>query len=274
MNGFLRQLASRSVGAAPRLRSAPSPRAVEVAGAVPRAAWREDARDAAAATGGTDAFVRTASGDEGSDGVRPVHTPSQSPWFAGLGHAERNADNAGATGRDAADAAGVQAVHPGVAAPIAAADRATHRAARHELNGQAMHPAARGTRAPGFAKADDDASNDRHTRPAAASPITRPLPAAAPGAHDGTAVADPAAPPVPAFAADAPSRPAPDARGDATPAAFAPRLPAQPPPPPEVHITIDRLEVAPPPPRAAPAAPRSSALSLRAYLTARRTGLP
>ena len=45
--------------------------------------------------------------------------------------------------------------------------------------------------------------------------------------------------------------------------------------PPDVHITIDRLEVVPPAPvpRATPPA-RSAALSLRAYLAARRSGLP
>lgn len=274
MSGFLRQLASRSVGAAPRLRSAPSPRALEVAGAVPRDAWRGDAGNAAAATGDSDPYVRTASGEEGSDGARSVHTPSQAPWSAGLAHAERNADNPGANGSVTADAAGVQVVHSAVAAPISDADRPTRSAVRRELAGQDVPSAVRGTRAPGFAKTDDYASDDRHARPAAAPPNAWPVPAAAPGAHDVTAVADPATPPVPTLAADAPSLPARHARSDATTAASAPRLPAQPPPPPDVHITIDRLEVAPPPQRAAPAAPRSSALSLRAYLTARRAGLP
>lgn len=274
MSGFLRQLASRSVGAAPRLRSAPAPRSVELAGAVPRDAWRGDAWNAAADTGDSEAFVRTAIEDESSDGARSAHTPSQAPWSAGFAHAERDAENAGATGRDAADAAGAQVVHSAVAAPMSDADRATRSAARRGLAGQDVHPAARATRAPGFAKTDDYASDDRHARPAVTSPITWPLPAAAPGAQDVTAVPDLAPPPVPTLAADAPSLPARHARSDATHAASLPRLPAQPPSLPDVHITIDRLEVASPPQRAAPAAPRSSALSLRAYLTARRAGLP
>ncbi|MFJ3461241.1 hypothetical protein [Achromobacter spanius] len=266
MSGFLRQLASRSVGTAPRLRSAPSPRAMEVLGVGPRDAWPGDTRDAVAAS---EAFARTGSDDAGSNDARSVPTPSHAPWSAGLGHAERHAEKAGANGRDAADVASVRVVHASVTPPLSEADRPTRSAEPAEQD--ALSPE-RHLRALRPIDPDDDASEGRRTRPAAVSPITRPLPAAARGAQDVTALAHPATPPVSTFAADARALPARNARSDPDDAT-ANRL-AQPPSPPDVHITIDRLEVAPPPQRAAPTAPRSSALSLRAYLTARRTGLP
>lgn len=268
MSGFLRQLASRSVGTAPRLRSAPSPRAVEVLGAGLRDAWRGDARDAAAAA---EAFVRTARNDAESGGARSVQTPSRAPWSAGLEYAERNAQTAGANGLDAADVASVHVVHASVTPPLSEADRLTRSAEQAER--VALSPE-RHLRALGPIEVDNDAAEAQHTRPAAVSPITRPLPAAARGAHDVTALARPATAPGSAFAADARVLPARNARSAPADAASTTNRLAQPPSPPDVHITIDRLEVAAPPQRAVPAAPRSCALSLRAYLTARRTGLP
>ena len=271
MSGFLRQLASRSVGTAPRLRSAPSPRTVEILGAIPPGAWRGDARDAAAATGDSKAFVRTARDNAESGGTRSAQAPSRAPWSAGLGHAERHEEKASADGSDAAHNASVHIVHASVMPPLSDADRPTR--SEEQAEQHALSPE-RHLRALRPIEANNDAAEGRLTHPAAVSPITRPMPAAARGAHDVTAMDHPATPPASSFATDARDRPARNARSDPADAASAALRAIQPLSPPDVHITIDRLEVAPPPQRAAPAATRSSALSLRAYLTARRTGLP
>jgi len=275
MNGFLRQLASRSVGSAPRLRSAPSPRAVALVGTVPRDAWRGEAQDLEAAQAASDARVQAGRDDARSSVASFAQTPLHAADSGGIGQTEWNVDAAGANVPDAAHDTRRHRTHFSVTtASIADADVPPRNLARGDQ--EAPSPV-RQSRALRSIEADKHAADDRQTRPAAASPITSPLPAEKSGAHDVTDIAHPAAPRDAALSAEArelAGPPARNARSHAADAASASRLPAQPPSPPDVHITIDRLEVAPPPQRAAPAAPRSSALSLRAYLTARRAGLP
>lgn len=274
MSGFLRQLASRSVGSAPRLRSAPSPRAVALAGTVPRDAWRGETQGLGAAQAAPDARVQAARDDARSSVASFPQTPLHAADAGRIGQTERNVDTAGANGPDAAQDTRRHRTYFSVTAPIADADVPPRNLARGDQ--EAPSPV-RQSRALRSIEADKHAADDRQTRPAAASPITSPLPAEKSGAHDVTDSTRPAAPRDAALSAEARELAGPNARNarsHAADAASASRLPAQPPSPPDVHITIDRLEVAPPPQRAAPAAPRSSALSLRAYLTARRAGLP
>lgn len=270
MSGFLRQLASRSVGAAPRLRSAPSPRALELAATVPRDAWPGDAPALRAVQGDSDAHVRIARDDAGFDGLE--HTPLGATRIAGNGQVERIIEAAGANGPDASQVARGHHGHVSLQTPFADADMPALDPVRGKQDAQDTLSPDRRSRELRSGDADHDPAEGRQTRPAAMPPITRPYSAAAFEAHE---VADGAAPTAPrdsALPTDArtlPERQAHTPRSDA-----APRLTAQSPSLPDVHITIDRLEVAPPPQRAAPAAPRSAALSLRAYLTARRAGLP
>ena len=274
MNGFLRQLASRSVGSAPRLRSAPSPRAVALVGAVPRDDWRGETQGLGAAQAAPDARVQAARDDTRSSVASFAQTPLHAADSGGIGPTEWNVDAAGANGPDAAHDTRRHRTHFSVTAPIADADVPPRNLARGDQD--APSPV-RQSRALRSIEADKHAADDRQTRPAAVSPITSPLPAEKSGAHDVTDSTRPAATRDAALSAEARELTGPNARNarsHAADAASASRLPAQPPSPPDVHITIDRLEVAPPPQRAAPAAPRSSALSLRAYLTARRAGLP
>lgn len=270
MSGFLRQLASRSVGAAPRLRSAPSPRALEVAATVARDAWPGDAPALRAAQGESDAHVQIARDDAGFRGLG--HTPFRAARVAGNGQIERIVEAAGAKGPDASQAARGHHGHAVVQTPFADADIPAMDPVRGKQEAQDTLSPDRRSRELLSGDADHDAAEGRQTRPARMSPITRPYPAAAFEAHEVTDSAAPSARHDPALAADArtlPERQAHTPHSDA-----APRVPAQSPSLPDVHVTIDRLEVAPPPQRAVPAAPRSSALSLRAYLTARRAGLP
>lgn len=274
MSGFLRQLASRSAGSAPRLRSAPSPRALALVGTVPRDAWRGEAQELRAAQAAPDARVQAGRDDARSSVASFAQTPLRAADSGGIGQTEWNVDAAGANGPDAAHDTRRHRTHFSVTAPIAEADLPPRNLARGDQD--APSPV-RQSRALRSIEADKHAADDRQTRPAAVSPITSPLPAEKSGAHDVTDIAHPAAPRDAALSAEArefAGPPARNARSRAADAASASRLPAQPPSPPDVHITIDRLEVAPPAQRAAPAAPRSSALSLRAYLTARRAGLP
>ncbi|WP_291378642.1 MULTISPECIES: hypothetical protein [Achromobacter] len=271
MSGFLRQLASRSVGTSPRLRSAPSPRAVALVGTVPRDAWRGEAQGLRAAPAESDARVQTARDDARSNLASFAQTPSHAADSGGIGQTARNVDAAGGDEHDAAHDARRHRAQFSVTAPIAEADVPPHNLARGD---QDVPSPVRLSRALRSVEADKHAADDRQPRPAAVSPITSPLPTDKSGAYEVTGSAHPAAPRDSTFSAEARELAAPRARSHAADAASAPRLPAQPSSPPDVHITIDRLEVVPPPQRAAAAAPRSSALSLRAYLTARRTGLP
>lgn len=272
MSGFLRQLASRSVGAAPRLRSAPSPRALEVAATVARDAWPGDAPALRTAQGESDAHVRIARDDAEFGGANLAHTPLRAARIAGYGQAERIVEAAGANGPDASQVTRAHHGHANVQTPFADADLPVMDPVQSKQEPQDTLSPDHRSRELLSGDADHDAAEGRQTRPAAMSPITRLYPAAAFEAHEVTDSAAPSARHDPALASDAralPERQAHTPRSDA-----GPRLPAQSPSLPDVHITIDRLEVAPPPQRAVPAAPRSSALSLRAYLTARRAGLP
>lgn len=274
MSGFLRQLASRSVGTAPRLRSAPSPRAVELVGTVPRDAWRGETQGLGAAQAAPDVRVQTARDDARSSVASFAQTPLHAADSGRIGQTERNVDAAGANGPDAAHDTRRHRAQFSVTAPIAEADVPQHNLARGDQDAPSPVRLSRALRS---IEADKHAAEGRQTRPASVSPITSLLPTDKSGAHEVTDIAHPAAPRDAAFSAESRAFAAPHtrhARSHAADAASATRLPAQPPSPPDVHITIDRLEVAPPTQRAAPAAPRSSALSLRAYLTARRTGLP
>lgn len=274
MSGFLRQLASRSVGSAPRLRSAPSPRALALVGTVPRDAWRGEAQELRAAQAAPDARVQAGRDDARSSAASFAQTPLHAADSGGIGQTEWNVDAAGANGPDAAHDTRRHRTHFSVTGPIADADVPPRNPARGDQ--EAPSPV-RQSRALRSIEADKHVADDRQTRHAAVSPITSPLPADMSGGHEVTDNGRPAAPRDAAFSVEARDLAGPharNARSRAADAASASRLPAQPPSPPDVHITIDRLEVAPPAQRAAPAAPRSSALSLRAYLTARRAGLP
>jgi len=264
MSGFLRQLASRSLGMAPRLRSAPAP----IAGA--RAATRT-----------------AVSAEDGLLGAEPGAKTAAPDYDA------------------ATQAFGVDMPDDGSRArPVAAAqlqnaagsERQDHGREGRTINGATVRHAQRPP-APFRAEisstpstAPQDATSSFTAMRASGEAASRnhlPLAARASGSDAGQAGQLP--PPQPMTlqhqarttqnanvaipdaarrteqtyatrrAADAPSEPVTAARRA----------------PPEVHITIDRLEVAPPPVVPRPAAPaRSGALSLRAYLAARRSGLP
>ena len=92
MNGFLRQLASRSLGTAPRLRSAPSPLAAVLPGIGPAAAWRAGAQgDLGMAPSG-----RADGDDAAAAWVRLGQTPPRDLATATREHAGHNAGSAGA----------------------------------------------------------------------------------------------------------------------------------------------------------------------------------
>lgn len=257
MSGFLHQLALRSLGLAPRMRSAaPSP--------------QPPPQNLAA-----------------SDDAWPAATPADT----------------------AEHAASMDA--PAPAAGLAALDqwaRAQPRLApRREYSSEPGQPDAHGPGGPATtAGARTSALTASRPAPAQAA-VTASSPRAAPLRHDArrATVQEADAPALDAPPGARPSWASPDAasadghRGrraandvhaDSRPAsardaqewetAIARAMPARTAMPdrravPDVHITIDRLEVAPPAtvPRAAPPA-RSAALSLRAYLAARRSGQP
>lgn len=273
MSGFLRQLASRGLGTAPRLRSAPSPQAVALQAIMPADPWRDGASGEINGHAVMAASTPAGGVDTAGGRTRAAQPAMHDPASPARGHATQNAQSTGANGHDAAPTARLQPAPFGAAAISTEAgspDSDALQGAQHALTPlrrplelHAVEP-------------DRGMADTRRVGAAAIAPATRPLSAAAArnplGTPDGPDIAAPSVQPDPAIPGALTARNARRGLGDV---ASAPRLAAQPPSLPEVHITIDRLEVAPPPslPRAAPA-PRSSALSLRDYLTARRSGLP
>ncbi|WGJ89705.1 hypothetical protein QEP15_20600 [Achromobacter mucicolens] len=272
MSGFLRQLASRSLGTAPRLRSAPSPLAAALHGVVPRDPLRADAQDQDGHLAGHDSAAQAGRGLADTRN-RLGQRFSQGAAFNALGDADEAADvHARATGREAA----MPQRHFIANAPVTDAGMRTSGAPQRT---DAAPPPLRSPLVPD--PGDQDSISLEAQRPVSAS-VAPPAGAAsatpvvaaqavtdaahASAAHTSAAL-NAAAP----NAAAAASLPFPAARRDAPSPASRPAAQSS---APDVHITIDRLEVAPPPPPRAAAAPRSSALSLRDYLAARRAGLP
>lgn len=266
MSGFLRQLASRSLGTAPRLRSAPSPLAAALNGVVPLDPLRADAQDQDGHLAGHDSAAQAGRG-LADTGNRLGQRFTQGAVFNALGDADEAADvHARASRREAA----MPQRHFIANAPVTDAGMRTSGAPQRT---DAAPPPLRNPLLPD--PGDQDSISLEAQRPVSAS-VAPPA-----GAESATpvvaaqAVTDAAHAPAALNAAapnaaDAESLPFPAARRDAPSPASRPAAQSS---APDVHITIDRLEVAPPPPRAAAAA-RSSALSLRDYLAARRAGLP
>ncbi len=274
MSGFLRQLASRSLGTAPRLRSAPSPLAAALHGVVPRDPLHADGQGQEAHLAGHDSAAQAGRGlVDAGNGLGQRF--SQGPAFSAHAHAhadEAAAVNARASRREAA----TPQRHFIANAPVTDAGMRTSGAPQRT---DAAPPPLRSPLLPD--PGDLDAISLDAQRPVSASvaPPAR-TESATPGvaaraitdaAEALAAHALAAHAPAALNAAAAESLPVHAARRDVAPPAS---RPAAQPSPPDVHITIDRLEVAPPPPPRAAAAPRSSALSLRDYLAARRAGLP
>ncbi|SEJ72752.1 hypothetical protein [Achromobacter sp. NFACC18-2] len=279
MTGFLRQLANRSLGLAPRLRGAPTPQSAALHGAVPGEAAAPGMPGRAAAGGETAAFA-------------PAWDVSASDSAAG-----RAAQAAFLRGPAAGPGLAAPAQHAGIAGidtprsrsmPPASADADMPPPLVARWNGSDGLPPAHRADSPPRGISGNSGSrtgDDARAGLTAAMPLDAQAPAWAPGmapTRAGRAEREPGEP----GASDKPGPPAPPAVQDdaasrqgaidaRTLTALAPRHAPQHAPAPDVHITIDRLEVAPPAPvpRAAPPA-RSAALSLRAYLAARRTGLP
>ncbi|MCP2514914.1 hypothetical protein M5J07_08180 [Achromobacter mucicolens] len=267
MSGFLRQLASRSLGTAPRLRSAPSPLAAALHGVVPRDPLRADAQDQDGHLAGHDSAAQAGRG-LADTGDRLGQRFSQGAAFGAYPHADEAADvHARASGREAA----TPQRHFIANTPVTHAGMRTSGAPQRT---DAAPPPLRNPLLPD--PGDQDSISLEAERPVSASVAppagaesATPVVAAqavTDAAHASNAHAS-AAP----NAAAAQSPPFPAARRDAASPASRPAAQSS---APDVHITIDRLEVAPPPPPRAAAAPRSSALSLRDYLAARRAGLP
>lgn len=272
MSGFLRQLASRSLGTAPRLRSAPSPLAAALHGVVPRDPLRADAQDQDGHLAGHNSAAQAGRG-LADTGNRLGQRFSQGAAFGAYPHADEAADvHARASGREAAMPQG----HFIANAPVTHAGMRTSGAPQRT---DAAPPPLRNPLLPD--PGDQDSISLEAQRPVSASVAppagaesATPVVAAqavTDAAHASAAHVSPAlnAAAPNAAAAESPSFPA--ARRDAASPASRPAAQSS---APDVHITIDRLEVAPPPPPRAAAAPRSSALSLRDYLAARRAGLP
>lgn len=262
MSGFLRQLASRSLGTAPRLRSAPSPLAAALHGVVPRDPLRADAQDQDGHLAGHESAAQAGSG-LADTGNRLGHRFSQGVAFAAHAHADEAADvHARATGREAA----MPQRHFIANAPVTDAGMRTSGAPQRT---DAATPPLRSPLQPD--PGDQDSISLEAQRPVSASVAPPARAESATPMHAAQSITDVAHAPAASNTADAESLPFPAARRDAPSPAS---RPAEQSSAPDVHITIDRLEVAPPPPPRAAAAPRSSALSLRDYLAARRAGLP
>lgn len=262
MSGFLRQLASRSLGTAPRLRSAPSPLAAALHGVVPLDPLRADAQDPDGHLAGH-ASAAQAGSDLADTGNRLGHRFSQGAAFAAQAHADEAADvHARASRREAA----MPQRHFIANAPVTDAGMRTSGAPQRT---DAAPPPLRSPPVPD--PGDQDSISLEAQRPVSASVAPPARAESATPVFAAQAVTDAAHAPAALNAAAAESLPFPAARRDAP--SPAPRPAAQLSAP-DVHITIDRLEVAPPPPPRAAAAARSSALSLRDYLAARRAGLP
>lgn len=262
MSGFLRQLASRSLGTAPRLRSAPSPLAAALHGVVPRDPLRADAQDQDGHLAGHDSAAQAGNG-LADTGNRLGQRFTQGAVFNALGDADEAADvHARATGREAA----MPKRHFIANAPVTDAGMRTTGAPQRT---DAAPPPLRSPLVPD--PADQDSISLEAQRPVSAS-VAPPADAeSATPVVAAQAITDVAYAPAASNAAAAESLPFPAARRDAPSPASRPAAQSS---APDVHITIDRLEVAPPPPPRAAATPRSSALSLRDYLAARRAGLP
>ncbi|PTW98724.1 hypothetical protein DBL07_16850 [Achromobacter mucicolens] len=268
MSGFLRQLASRSLGTAPRLRSAPSPLAAALHGVVPRDPLHADGQGQEAHLAGHDSAAQAGRGlVDAGNGLGQRF--SQGPAFSAHAHAhadEAAAVNARANGREAA----TPQRHFIANAPVTDAGMRTSGAPQRT---DAAPPPLRSPLLPD--PGDQDSIPLEAQRPVSASVAPPDRAKSATPVVAAQAVTDAAHAPgalntAAPNAAAAESLPFPAARRDAPSPASRPAAQSS---APDVHITIDRLEVAPPPPRAA-ATPRSSALSLRDYLAARRAGLP
>lgn len=262
MSGFLRQLASRSLGTAPRLRSAPSPLAAALHGVVPRDPLRADAPDQDGQLAGHDSAAQAGSG-LADTGNRLGHRFSQGAVFAAHAHTdEAAAVHARASGREAA----MPQRHFIANAPVTDAGMRTSGSPQRT---DAAPPPLRSPLLPD--PGDQDSISLEAQRPVSASVAPPAQTESATPMLAVQAITDAAHAPAGNHAAAAEALPFQAARRDAPAPAS---RPAAQPSTPAVHITIDRLEVAPPPPPRAAAAPRSSALSLRDYLAARRAGLP
>lgn len=262
MSGFLRQLASRSLGTAPRLRSAPSPLAAALNGVVPLDPLRADAQDQDGHLAGHDSAAQAGRG-LADTGDRLGQRFSQGAAFGAYPHADEAADvHARASGREAA----TPQRHFIANTPVTHAGMRTSGAPQRT---DAAPPPLRNPLLPD--PGDQDSISLQAQRPVSASVAPPDRAESATPVFAAQAVTDAAHAPAALNTAAAALLPGRAARRDAP--SPAPRPAAQSSPP-DVHITIDRLEVAPPPPPRAAAAPRSSALSLRDYLAARRAGLP
>ncbi|KXJ65921.1 hypothetical protein AXY46_13975 [Achromobacter xylosoxidans] len=261
MSGFLRQLASRSLGTAPRLRSAPSPLAAALHGVVPPDPLRADTQDQDSHLAGHDSAAQAGSG-LADTGNRLGQRFSQGAAFGAHGHADEAADvHARATGREAA----MPQRHFIASAPVTDAGMRTSGAPQRT---DAAPPPLRSPLVPDAG--DRDSISLEAQRPISAIVAPPARTESATSMHAAQPITDVVNAPAGTNAAAEETQPVHAARRDAASPAS---RPAEQSSAPDVHITIDRLEVAPPPPRAA-AAPRSSALSLRDYLAARRAGLP
>ncbi|WBX87364.1 hypothetical protein [Achromobacter mucicolens] len=261
MSGFLRQLASRSLGTAPRLRSAPSPLAAALHGVVPPDPLRADTQDQVSHLAGHDSAAQAGSG-LADTGNRLGHRFSQGAAFGAHGHADEAADvHPRATGREAA----IPQRHFIASAPVTDAGMRTSGAPQRT---DAAPPPLRSPIVPD--PGDRDSISLEAQRPISAIVAPPARTESATSMHAAPPITDVVNAPAGTNAAAEETQPVHAARRDAASPAS---RPAEQSSAPDVHITIDRLEVAPPPPRAA-AAPRSSALSLRDYLAARRAGLP
>lgn len=261
MSGFLRQLASRSLGTAPRLRSAPSPLAAALHGVVPPDPLRVDTQDQVSHLAGHDSAAQAGSG-LADTGHRLGQRFSQGAAFGAHGHAGEAADvHPRATGREAA----MPQRHFIASAPVTDAGMRTSGAPQRT---DAAPPPLRRPIVPD--PGDQDSISLEAQRPISAIVAPPARTESATSMHAAPPITDVVNAPAGTNAAAEETQPVHAARRDAASPAS---RPAEQSSAPDVHITIDRLEVAPPPPRAK-AAPRSSALSLRDYLAARRAGLP
>ncbi|WP_313621357.1 hypothetical protein [Achromobacter sp.] len=264
MSGFLRQLASRSLGMAPRLRSAPAP----IAGA--RAATRTVVSAEDGLMGAQSGAPTAAPDYDAAAQAFGVDTPNGEPrarrvaaspvqneaGFERQDHGPESAAINGATVRYAQDSPAPFRAENSVAAATAP-QGATSPFTDLPASGQS----ASRNPIPMVARAAGSDTGQAGKLPPL-QPMTRQHQAWA-AQNANAAIQDATRKAEETYAtrraSDSPSEPVTAARRA----------------PPEVHITIDRLEVAPPPVVPRPAAPaRSGALSLRAYLAARRSGLP
>ncbi|EHK64597.1 hypothetical protein [Achromobacter arsenitoxydans] len=264
MSGFLRQLADRSLGLAPRMRSAAALSPVRARDGFAVVDTGQDASPAVVAQRASVHAPAPPAGLETLDRWARLQ-PSLAP------QAQTTALRARGPGRDAPMAAD---------APLAraTAPRPASRQVFPEPSTESADPRPR-TFMP---RADAPDSQARKAGPPTggvqaalralqAQGVGEPVstrPDAAPALADRSELAEDAAPAASVVSmpvrARTPERDAPVSRP-------APARQATP----DIHITIDRLEVAPPAPAPRAASPaRTAALSLRAYLAARRTGLP